>query len=231
MGAGLARLVMSKESINSRAQRLVKEMHAKESRILSRTKGLVEVESPSHDKAAVDRCVDLVEALCKGMGGRVRRHQRKELGDLLEARFGHGGRGGKPVMVLGHLDTVWEMGTLKRMPFRVADGRVWGPGALDMKSGVAMALTAIEHLIETKLLDRQVILLLVSDEEIGSVASRSLTEKLALECEAVYVLESAQGLAGAYKTQRKGVGEYTVHVKGVASHSGVDFERGHSKST
>jgi len=73
-----------------------------------------------------------------------------------------------------------------------------------------------------------VILLLVSDEEIGSVASRSLTQKLALECEAVYVLEFAQGLAGAYKTQRKGVGEYTVHVKGVASHSGVDFERGHS---
>ncbi len=203
-------------------------MQGRENRILSLTKDLVEVESPSHDKAAVDRCVDLVEDLCKGIGGRARRHKRKEFGDLLEVRFGRGGRGAKPVMMLGHLDTVWELGTLRRMPFKIADGRVWGPGTLDMKAGVAMALTAIEHLLETKTLDRQVILFLVSDEEVGSTASRSLTEKLARECEAVFVLEPAQGLEGAYKTSRKGVGAYTIHVKGVAAHSGVDFERGHS---
>jgi len=196
--------------------------------MLGLMRDLVELESPSHDKAAVDRCTGLVERLCKGMGGRVRRHLRKEFGDLLEARFGRDGRGVKPVMVLGHLDTVWEVGTLKKMPFKVAQGRVWGPGTLDMKSGAAMALTAIGYLLETKMLDRPVILLLVSDEEIGSVASRPLTEELAQECEAVYVVEPAQGLEGAYKTQRKGVGGYTVHVKGVAAHSGVDFESGHS---
>ena len=100
---------------------------------------------------------------------------------------------------------------------------MWGPGVLDMKAGVAMALTAVEYLLEAKLLERPVILLLVSDEEIGSTVSRSLTEKLARECEAVYVLEPAQGIGGAYKTARKGVGGYTVHVKGVAAHSGVDF--------
>lgn len=220
--------VMSKESINSRERRLLEEMRSRENRLLRLIKDLVEVESPSHDKAAVDRCVDLVEAICRGMGGRVRRHRRKSFGDLLEARFGRGGRGAKPVMLLGHLDTVWDVGTLKQMPFRVADGRVWGPGVFDMKAGAAMALTAIEHLIETKLLDRPVILLLVSDEEVGSAASRPLTEKLARECEAVYVLEPAQGRGGAYKTSRKGVGAYTIHVKGVAAHSGIDFERGHS---
>ena len=208
--------------------KLLKEMRSRENRMLGLMRDLVELESPSHDKAAVDRCTGLVERLCKGMGGRVRRHLRKEFGDLLEVRFGRDGRGVKPVMVLGHLDTVWEVGTLKKMPFKVARGRVWGPGTLDMKSGAAMALTAIGYLLETKMLDRPVILLLVSDEEIGSVASRPLTEELAQECEAVYVVEPAQGLEGAYKTQRKGVGGYTVHVKGVAAHSGVDFESGHS---
>ncbi|MBV8113529.1 MAG: M20 family metallopeptidase [Silvibacterium sp.] len=189
---------------------------------------LVELESPSHDKAAVDRCVGQVERECARIGGRVRRHRQKKFGDLLEVRFGRGGRGAKPVMLLGHLDTVWEVGTLAKMPFKVADGRVWGPGTLDMKCGVAMALTAIEYLLEMKTLNNPLILLLVSDEEIGSPVSRPVTEKLARECEAVYVLEPAQGLAGAYKTARKGVGEYTIHVQGVAAHSGVDFERGHS---
>jgi glutamate carboxypeptidase len=97
-----------------------------------------------------------------------------------------------------------------------------------MKGGVAQALTAIEYLLEKELLKRPVILLLVPDEEIGSVASRPITEKLAKDCEAVYVLEFAQGSEGAYKTARKGVGGYRIHVKGVAAHSGVDFERGRS---
>jgi glutamate carboxypeptidase len=114
------------------------------------------------------------------------------------------------------------------MPFRVDSERVWGPGVLDMKAGVAMALTAISILKEQEKLTRPVILLLNSDEEVGSNASRPLTEKLARQCDAVFVLEPAQGLAGAYKTARKGVGNYLVSVKGVASHSGVDFERGHS---
>jgi glutamate carboxypeptidase len=224
----LAKSVMHNESKSYQPVELLEEMRRRENRILGLLKDLVELESPSHDKAAVDRCVDLVEKACVRMGGRVRRHRRREFGDLLEARFGRRGRAAKPVMLLGHLDTVWELGTLKQMPFRVEKGRVWGPGALDMKSGVAMALTALEYLIEKELLLRPVILLLVSDEEIGSRASRAVTEKLALECEAVYVLEFAQGLAGAYKTARKGVGEYAVHVEGVAAHSGVDFGRGHS---
>jgi glutamate carboxypeptidase len=91
-----------------------------------------------------------------------------------------------------------------------------------------MALTAVAALQELKALQVPVILLLVSDEEVGSRASRALTEKLARECAAVFVLEPAQGPAGAYKTARKGVGQYTLRVRGVAAHSGVDFGRGHS---
>jgi glutamate carboxypeptidase len=224
----LAKSVIQSNATSYQAVKLLDAMRERENRILGLVKEFVELESPSEDKAAVDTCVDLAEKVCEGIGGRVRRHRRREFGDLLEARFGRGGRGVKPVMVLGHLDTVWPLGTLKQMPFRVEKGRVWGPGALDMKGGVAMALTALEYVTEQKLLSRPVILLLVSDEEIGSTISRPLTEKLARECEAVFVLEFAQGLAGAYKTQRKGVGVYTVHVKGVAAHSGVDFGRGHS---
>ncbi len=97
-----------------------------------------------------------------------------------------------------------------------------------MKAGVAMALTALEILQARKLLKRQVILLLNSDEETGSEVSRPVTEKLAQGANAVFVLEPAQGLEGSYKTARKGVGEFRLHVRGVAAHSGVDFIRGHS---
>ena len=110
--------------------------------------------------------------------------------------------------------------------FRVIDGKLWGPGALDMKAGVAMALTALEMLSEADLLKREVILLLNSDEEIGSPVSRPITEKLAKECEAVFVLEPAQGLA--YKTARKGTGNWRIDIRGVAAHAGVDFEKGAS---
>ena len=117
------------------------------------------------------------------------------------------------------------MGTLAGMPWREENGRLWGPGVLDMKAGVVMALTAISTLKDLKL-ERPIILLLNSEEEVGSPVSRPFTEKLALESAAVFVLEPAQGLA--YKTARKGVGDYHVEVTGVGAHSGVDFTKGHS---
>ncbi|GGH03864.1 M20 family metallopeptidase [Silvibacterium dinghuense] len=194
-------------------------------------RALVEVESPSDEKAAVDRCMDLAATMAQKLGGKIHRHRQKVFGDILEARFfTSGARGRKPILLLGHLDTVWPMGTLAKMPFRVAEGRVWGPGTLDMKAGVAMAFTAIGILNQLPAKQRRPItLLLVSDEEVGSTASRTITEKIAQECEAVYVLEPAQGLEpGAYKTARKGIGHYRIHVRGVAAHSGVDFGKGHS---
>jgi glutamate carboxypeptidase len=112
------------------------------------------------------------------------------------------------------------------MPCRLAEGRLWGPGTLDMKTGVAMAFTAIELLIEADLLHREIVLLLVSDEEVGSPISRPLTERLAAQCSQVFVLESAQGLA--YKTARKGTGLWHIAVTGLAAHAGVDFEKGAS---
>ena len=186
---------------------------------------LVQVESPTEDRAAVNRCVALLEKWVRDAGGRSSRNRQRIAGDLLIGRFGPAR--GTPVMLLGHLDTVWPLGTLNKMPFRVRGGRAWGPGVLDMKAGVVMALTALRVLAEDGLA-KPVILLLNSDEETGSESSRALTEQLARKCDAVFVLEPAQGLAGAYKTARKGVANYRLQVHGIAAHSGVDFSQGHS---
>jgi glutamate carboxypeptidase len=189
---------------------------------------LVRAESPSDSKAAVDACVALAAAHAKDLGGRVKMHRQRAFGDVLEARFGPKSKTGAAgrILLLGHLDTVWPMGTLKTMPCRVGEGRLWGPGTFDMKAGAAMALTAIEMLGEAGLLHREMVLLLTSEEEIGSPVSRPITEGLAAECAMVYVLEPALG--AAYKTARKGTGTWRIEVAGVGAHAGVDFEKGAS---
>jgi glutamate carboxypeptidase len=186
---------------------------------------LVQQESPSEDPQAVNAAMALAERWSKEKGARIKRHKQREFGDVLELRFGPSQLKQKPILLLGHLDTVWPTGTLKKMPWRRANGRFWGPGVLDMKAGVVMALAALDTLREMNL-SRPVTLLLNSDEEVGSPISRPITERLALESAAVLVLEPAQGLA--YKTARKGVGQYRVEVTGLGAHSGVDFEKGHS---
>ena len=188
-------------------------------------RALVLIESPSDNKPAVDEAVRLVASLAAGLGGHVKLHRHKYFGDVLEARFGPARSRRKPILLLGHLDTVWPLGTLRTMPWRKRDGRFFGPGVLDMKSGVAMALAAIRALSQLGV-SRPITLLLNPDEEVGSPVSRPITERLALASQAVLVLEPAQGLA--CKTARKGVGDYRLLVTGVASHSGVDFASGHS---
>ena len=201
----------------------------KERALLDLTRQLVLAESPSDQKPTVDACVALAAARAKTLDGRVKLHKQKSFGDILEARFasksGSKASAGR-VLLLGHLDTVWPIGTLKSMPCRVAEGRLRGPGSLDMKAGVAMAFTAVELLLEAGELNREIILLLNSDEEVGSPVSRPITESIASQCEAVYVLEPAQGLA--YKTARKGTGDWRIDIRGIAAHAGVDFVKGAS---
>lgn len=198
----------------------------KQSELVNLIEKLVRAESPSDDKEAVDACGALVADRVRSMGGRIKLHRQKLFGDVMVARFGKSSRNAKPVMLLGHIDTVWPLGTLKTMPCHTKEGRLWGPGTLDMKAGVAMALTAIEMLTEAGMVDREIILLLNSDEEVGSPVSRPITEKLAADSAAVFVLEPAQGLA--YKTSRKGTGNWRIDLTGLAAHAGVDFEKGAS---
>ncbi len=215
---------------------LLKSAEHRQKNMLDQLQALVSIESPSEDKGAVDRASHLVAGWFEAQGGKIRRHRQKRHGDLLEVRLAamasrskaSAGERRKPILLLGHLDTVWPMGTLAKMPFRAAEGKAYGPGVYDMKAGVVMALHAIAMLRERQAQRTPAVVLLVSDEEIGSAVSRAVTEKIARECSAVFVLEPAQGPQGAYKTARKGVGDYSVQVRGVAAHSGVDFEKGHS---
>ena len=203
----------------------VRVVAANEGRLKGRLRELVEAESPSEDKAAVDRAGELVVRWAEELGGKVKRHRQKGFGDVLEVRFGPARSAKGRVLLLGHLDTVWPMGTLAKMPWREAEGKLWGPGVVDMKAGVVMALEAVAALKALGEL-RPVTLLLVSEEEVGSPVSRGITERVAAKCAAVLVLEPAQGLA--YKTARKGVGQFELRVEGVGAHAGVDFGTGHS---
>ena len=190
---------------------------------------LVETESPSDNKDAVDQLGTLLAGRFEALGGHTKFHRTPNFGDHLQVDFA-GTRKVKPVLLLGHLDTVYPLGTLANMPCRVAEGRLWGPGAFDMKSGIALMLYAIEALRawHEDVLPRPLTVLLVSDEEVGSDTSRLITENLARKSAAVLVLEPSHGPKGAVKTARKGIGEYVLKVTGKAGHSGLDFEKGQS---
>ena len=196
--------------------------------IVDTIRRLVEIESPSDSKQAVDRISAFVAEEFAALGGRAQFHRVADFGNHLQVDF-EGETQQKPVLLLGHYDTVYATGSLATMPCRVGNGRLWGPGVLDMKSGIALMLYAIRGLQEwSGRLPRPVTVLLVSDEEVGSDSSRAITENLAKQSSAVLVLEPSYGPKGAVKTARKGVGEYALKVSGVASHSGLDFEKGQS---
>jgi len=198
-----------------------------ESEIVEQVREMVVRESPTHDKPACDALCDYLAQRFGSLGGQAKVHRQPKAGNHLQVDFA-GARGRKPVLLLGHYDTVYDLGTLKTMPWREDEGRLCGPGVFDMKSGIAQIMFALRALREVKDgLPCPVKVWLVSDEEEGSESSRSLTEKLASQCAAVFVCEPA-GPGGALKTARKGVGGFVLKVTGQASHAGLDFEKGQS---
>ena len=200
---------------------------ARQDQLVQTIREFVEIESPSDNKLAADRMGAFLAGSFEAIGGRARVHHSEDFADSLQIDF-PGREKIKPVLLLGHFDTVYPLGTLATMPCHVVDGHLHGPGVLDMKSGVALMLYAIAALQAWYgTLPRPVTVFLVSDEEVGSYSSRAITEALAKESAAVLVLEPA-GPRGAVKTARKGVGEYILSVKGVAAHAGLDPGKGHS---
>ncbi len=197
-------------------------------KMIALVRRLVEQESPSFNKPAVDALGRMLAREFEQRGAKLKLHRAASFGDHLQADFA-GARGGQPVMLLGHIDTVYDVGTLSGMPWREERGRLCGPGVLDMKTGIAQMLFAIDVLRAVRgELPRPVRVLLVTDEEVGSASSRAITERLAKQSAAVLVCEPPFGLEGALKTGRKGVGEYTVRVRGVAAHAGLEPEKGQS---
>jgi glutamate carboxypeptidase len=219
----------SESAANSEISNRLSYFQKRKDDIVQTIRQLVEIESPTENKQAVDQLGALLAGRFEALGGHAKFHRVQNFGDHLQVDFA-GARGGKPVMLLGHMDTVYPMGTLASMPCRVGDGRLWGPGSFDMKSGIAFMLHAIEALRawHQDKLPRPVTVLLVSDEEVGSDSSRLITENLARKSAAVLVLEPSHGPKGALKTARKGIGEYVLKVTGKAAHSGLDFEKGQS---
>jgi len=184
---------------------------------------LVKIESPSHDKTGVDRVGSLVATEAEKVGATIIRHPQTTAGDNFLARWGEG-KGG--ILLLCHMDTVFPIGTLEQMPFYEKDGKLFGPGVLDMKGGIVIALKSIEALQRANAMpDHPVKVLFTSDEESGSHTSRPFIEMYAGESDMVFVLEGAMA-DGSLKTWRKGVGGFKVTVKGQAAHAGGDHQKG-----
>jgi len=184
---------------------------------------LVTLESPTPDTTAVNVCGAAIARQLSAIGGRVRSVASAESGDHLVAEFG---RGGRPILLLGHFDTVWPVGSLRDMPLVERDGRLFGPGVLDMKSGIGIGMLALRALAAASPGRMpHVVFLLTADEETGSQTSRALVEEEAQRSEAVLVLEPALP-DGALKTARKACGQFEITVTGVAAHAGIAPEKG-----
>ncbi len=195
--------------------------------VLADLAAFVELESPTTDKAAVDRAGRyLATRLREAAGAEIVWHPQAAWGDHLEARVGSGPR---RILLLGHVDTVWPVGTLERIPCRIDGDRMTGPGCFDMKYGDIQAVWALRAVVESGLAaDKTFVYFGNTEEEVGSPTSRPIIERLARESECVLVLEPSVGEEGAIKLWRKGVGMYRLTVRGVASHAGADPEKGRS---
>ncbi|HXW06237.1 MAG TPA: M20 family metallopeptidase [Vicinamibacterales bacterium] len=186
---------------------------------------LVRLESPSEDKAAVDRCGAALAERLAALGGSVSSIEQPHRGNHVRAEFGAGRR---QVLLLGHVDTVWPVGQIESMPLREREGRLYGPGVFDMKAGIASALLAVRALLERRVPHwPRVVMLWTGDEEIGSASSRAAIEAEARRSDAVLVLEPSLPGGGA-KTTRKGCGDFELVVHGVPAHAGIEPERGAS---
>ncbi|KAA2214223.1 M20 family metallopeptidase [Teichococcus oryzae] len=198
-------------------------------RLLEELRGWVEHETPTTDPAAINGLMGKAEAELRAMGAVVERIPgTRGFGDHLVARTpGQGGVGqGRPVLVAGHLDTVWDHGALS---YRVEGDKAFGPGIYDMKAGSFFAFHSVRELLRQKVATRAPItLLLTSDEEVGSPTSRALIEREAAGACAVLIPEPAGGVEKCCVTARKGTGRMVVKVKGRSAHSGGNWQEGAS---
>ena len=187
---------------------------------------LINTDSPSDNKPALDRLAASLGDQFSKYGAAVELVPNKDSGDHLLARFSGSESRGKPLLLLGHLDTVWSMGEAGRRPARLEDEKIFGPGSFDMRGGTVLMLALAHYLSSGRgRLKRPLTILLDSDEEVGTPTARALIENEARNCEAVLVLEPCLP-GGAVKTARKGVGTFLISAIGVAAHAGVDYEKG-----
>src|ERR1700733_2556562 len=210
-------------------RKILRELKNREKDMVRLLGDFVRCESPSHNKAAVDRFAAIVAREWRRRGARVRILRNSSRGNHLRAEvwLGRGRPPQQQVMVLGHMDTVYPLGALAKMPFRVSGGKAWGPGTFDMKGGLVLALFAVDALKAAGIKpNKRLVFLWTSDEEIGSESSRHAIEREARRSDAVLVLEPSLGPEGKLKTARKGVGGAEIIVTGRSAHAGIEPEKG-----
>jgi glutamate carboxypeptidase len=195
--------------------------------ILSTIKELVKIESPTTDRQACNRLASYLQYRMECLGMSVRRIPVADFGDHIAAEFPGDNQENPGIFVLGHYDTVWPLGELERRPVCREKNRLTGPGIYDMKSGLALAIHAIEYLKRENIPSKLPIRVLWnSDEELGSPTSRSLIEDMADKAKYVLVFEPGDLPGGEVNTFRKGVMEYQLDVKGRSAHAGANHEKG-----
>jgi glutamate carboxypeptidase len=200
------------------------EQHKQE--IIDDLKEFVSLESPSNDKAAVDRLSRVLAERFAVVGASTEFLPRQDRGDLLRMVWGEGQEPGQ-TMVLCHMDTVFGVGEIAKNPLRIENGRLYGPGTSDMKAGFTLLLWALRCMKELGLQPkRKVLALLTSDEEIGSHAAREVIEEEARRSAIALIAEPAMPPKGALKTWRKGTADYHIYITGKPAHSGADPTKG-----
>lgn len=185
-------------------------------------KQMVTLESPTNDKKAVDACALFTARELKKVGCKVTTHPQKDIGDLIVAEFAPGRvkDADDEILVLTHIDTVWPVGKIGKMPFYIQGNRLYGPGVLDMKAGVVVLLTALRALHGLNVKPQKKITIFVnSAEETGSSAAADLIRKLARRASSVLCLEPALP-GGALKLERKGRLVVRLDVHGRSAHGG-----------
>jgi glutamate carboxypeptidase len=209
------------------ARRVLGYLRDREAAIVSLLDELVSAESPSSSPEAQAGVRAVIGERLSDLGMRVRAVRSASYGDHLLALPRDRRQGPPRQLVIGHLDTVWPVGTAAERPFTEKQETLEGPGVYDMKAGLAQALFALQALKDLDLWPKVTpVLLINSDEEVGSLDSRRWIRQLARAAVRVFVLEPSYGPRGALKTARKGVGRFRVHIRGKAAHAGVAPETG-----
>jgi len=199
-----------------------------EKRFISLLKLLVTLETPPRDRKAHKKLYSLLAKPLGDLGYETNIYSAKNCGGTFIARQPQRSEKGYQLM-LGHIDTVWPKNTLASIPFKREGNTITGPGVFDMKAGVAMMVTALKVLEKLELEpELQPVIFLGSDEESGSIESREQILRIARAMKRVFVMEPALDRDGKLKTRRKGIGQFTIKIKGVSSHAGLDPEKGKS---
>jgi glutamate carboxypeptidase len=209
------------------AKRILHRLREQERAMADLLQRLAHAESPSLTPQAQAGALSILSGELESLGFEVERIPGGEVGDHLQAEAAGAGDGATRQLLLGHLDTVWPLGTVERMPVKLEEGRLSGPGVYDMKGGLVQMLFALRALAGMGLEPSvRPVVFINSDEEVGSPSSAAHIARIAGTVVRAYVLEPSFGPAGKLKTARKGVGRFRLRIKGEASHAGLNPEQG-----